>query len=631
MSKIIGAVIICLDQSYTQREDIGLYTSGSDDSEIRWSESPLAGFCHTMLLKGGIGAVSESFDETNGGNVTTVGDFTFSIHGAMQFLLRMNSLSIQLSGKLVEYVEYVDGTPEVVGSFTIEDTTANEFEERITAKTAFQLRRNSLLATRLSVTEYPDVTSELKDATIPVAFGQSDPENGVFFKLPRIEYRNTEVATSEIDPGSSWRPTGMTLFPVRNVSVDSAHLEVIFGSGIGPAATLTTLLGKYVKIMSGSVDADGEIRRISTAPQSQADGDYRVDKWTELTLLQYFSEILPGISGETYGTFVSIIDVLLRYALDGVICGGFGVGVRDLYVMEDVSMVRVADVGVTTNATLPIYDVEPFKSIGEIGSTSSFKVIPITGIEPLEARDYDNVVINNLDRFGITGYIHATDGDSAHVPGVFIALESGNLCEDGMSATDEEDAFDRTYSTYALFATYITKTYPTQHFNYYIALRLTLPEIDDTVVFDKVYLGLAIWSICEDDSTDPTLDIDSRFIVARRKYYGNSENPVDNTDILFTNQVEFKSLPNGYYNGLSDTGNKNFYYAESSATALTGYKNYDLEIASRAEYNNIEEMVLLFKRQGVQTVGSYIDDTIRVHEAAVIFEKTITIGSEIYA
>jgi hypothetical protein len=242
------------------------------------------------------------------------------------------------------------------------------------------------------------------------------------------------------------------------------------------------------------------------------------------------------------------------------------------------------------------------------------------------------VVINDIDRFGITGCIHAEDSSSDPVPGVFIALGSGNLCADGMVVTAEEDGYDRTSTTRAEFNAYMTTAAPVDYFNYYIVLKITLPTIDDTVVFDNVYLGINAASICDNDSTDPTLQFSSRFIIAKRRYYGDSENPVDTTTLDFDDQVYFRSLPDDYYTDSYDSKNQWFYYAEESAHLFSGYKNYDLNISSKEEYDNIEELVLIFKREGLQNgIASYIDDQINIAEMGIIFEKTITIGSELYA
>jgi hypothetical protein len=655
MSNVIGAIKIPLDQRYTERSDIGLYTPGSGNSELRYSESQLFGVSDTynyeILVRDGIGEISESIDDQIGGNNATVNDFTFLLKGTNQIILRLLELGIQLSGKSVQYIEF-EGTDTdsdsideaVMFTGTIEDYSYNEFQVSITAKSSFVIKRNKCLGTRANTTNYPDVSDDMRDKTIPVTFGRSDPDNGRYFKLPQVEYRNTLITNNEILGGYD-EPKDMSNFPTAELSgvpLDANRLRFLLtdeGSQMGSYSKNNyAIVGKYIRITDSDTsqeDVVGTIRKVSARIIDPAAFNYPSTQLAlAVQLVEYLPEhIISYIVNNPAGfkAFVDVIDALTRYVLDTVYCECFISGI-DFYVKEDDAMVSVADVGIVQDdSSIPDYEISADVYNDEIGNTNSFKIIPVESIEPylIDGGDFSA----HWETGGSEqGYEHPHDGEGDDVAGVFIQNGSGTLCADQGVITGAGNYKDRDYTTQYLFNTYLTLANVVDHFDYSIALKVTLPDIDDRVVFDNIYFGLRLTSSTIDDSTDPKLTLASNFRIMYKSYYNRIVTAVEKTAMNYESIVEIDSLPDDYYTNSPSTDNKEFYYSEETTSKLSGYKTFDLKITDAKTYKNIHEIIILLNRHAEQVgVASYIDDYVAVFEAAIIFEKNITIGQELYA
>lgn len=635
----IGAIRIYLGARYIESSEIGLYTPSIGNSEIRWSESELHGVSDTynssLILKNGIGIITSSIDDTNGGNQETVNDFIFSITGAVQLQLRLQELNIQLSGKTVEYIEFIgidsDSDSEdvsVMGTFTIEDVVWNEFEAQFIAKSSFVYKRNNFIATRLSENLFPDAVGDV----IPVTFGRSDPTSGRFFKVPRIEYRN-EILRLDDFTGDQGYPAGTTLFPAYHggeSDQDSDLCSILAGEKT--YYNPVSLTGMYLKNVEGDVaDNDGSIRKIL----SYSIGDSSVAGYVDqlrinFTLSEYFFKSVTSyhFGSLTWKAFLSIIDALLRYALDFAESEGFLSG-PDFYVKENDLMIRIVDVGVSQEVSnLPDYELSISTSVGEVGETSSFKIIPVTAIEPYLNND------SGLEQWGLPTYHHPDDTGGNPVAGLFVEDTSMSTSDAQGVITNPNNFNDRDYTSYYRYVVSIDIGSPVLHFNYYLGFKLTLPEIDETIVFDKVYLGIRMKSVCIDNGgDDPYLNMQGNFVVAHRRYYGDAVKPVENQTIEYNIESTVESLPDDYYLlNKPSTKNKAFYYAEDTTILLTGYKTFDLNISDRDAYNNIYEILILMMRWGAQAgIADHVDDNVNIYELAIIFEKNISIGEELYA
>lgn len=643
----IGAIRIYLGSRYTERAEIGLYTPAVGNSEIRWSEAPLTGVSETynpsMLIKNGIGGLSSSLEDTYGGNQETVNDINFSVTGAAQLPLRLQELNIQPSGKTVEYIEFIGTDADsdsvsitVMSTFTIEDMDGNEFDTKFTAKSSFVYKRNKLLAIRLSTSTFPDAVGEV----IPVTFGRSDPANGRFFKVPRIEYRNDTLALEDFigtgDPGK------ITLFPAY-AQGDADECDVLAGEET--YNNPVSLVGMYVKNVEGDQEENsGVIRRISSYSLAGVPVSGYPDQLAiHFTFSEYFPKVIDSyhFGSLTWKAFLSIIDALLRYALDYAPCECFLGGI-DFYVRSDENMIRVADVGATQAVSnIPDYQLSVSISSEEVGDVSSFKIIPVAGLEPYLNAD------SGLELYGLPTYHHPLDTSNDPVAGLFVEDSSGMSGQYQPVISGPSDFGDRDYDTYYRYFVYANGAEDNAHaLNYYIALKVTFPEIDTSIEFDKVYLGIRMNSAYENFNAGIIFNESGKFEVMHRRYYGGAVKPIENTDVMYRvfagrNEVVTDSLPDDYYmENAPSTKNKPFYYMEGptdlgvgpNPNRVTGYKSFDLQLSDREAYDNTYEVIiLLYRWQEQDGTPVYTRDITDIHELAIIFEKNITIGEELYA
>jgi len=655
---IIGAIKIYLGQSYTDDTDLGLY-----DSELRFSEAELFGvddtYNYQMLLRNGIGEIAEEFDDTLGGNNVTINDFTFSIKGTNQFFLKLQELGIQLSGKYVEYIEFIgtdtdsDATSEtVMFAGVIENYSYNEFGCDITAKTSFADGRKKCLGRTLTTAEYTDLDTESAGETDTVTFGRSDPDNSIFFCLKRVEYKDTLITNNDIF-SSSVEPSYLSNFPVVGDILDSGaysyyvdpnYIQFLLteeSSGVPDATILATYLaanaaGKYIKLTdtdSEQSDIEGAMRRIKSAAHIYVDSTRLMVK---LELHEFLPEVIEGCHPlnpfpalpTEFPSHLELHDITVRYALDWKSSECFGTGFQEFYVKDNTDMVRCTDVGISqTDSDVPVYDIRSDVYTGEIGDAHSFKILPLESLVPYLSPT------GNFDAYaGGAGYDHPHDGSSDDIAGVFVQNGSGTVCNTQGVITGDGNYKDRDYTTQYLFETHFTLAYPVDHFDYWIAFILTLPEIDDSVIFDNVYLGLRLRSSTTDDSTDPKLTLASKFLIAHHPYYGSIEKVVEQTSMNFEDIVDIESLPDSYYSNSPDTDNKEFYWERETGSYLTGYKLFDLNITTKEKYRNLHEVIIGLWRHSEQIgIASFIDDNVAIYEAAIIFEKNVSIDTEVYA
>lgn len=660
MSNIIGAIKIILDQLYNEDATIGLYNDVTDTfSELRWSERELLGvtddYNYTYIMKNGIGPVSQSIECRLGGNNVTVSNFSVSVKGLSQLIIKLNELKIQLSGKTIIYYEFVGSdtdsdSVEIYQQFTgtIEDREYNQFETLITAKSSFALKRNKCLGKTVTTTEYEDADSDIVNQNIPVTFGRSDPDNGIYFKLPRLQYRNNVLTRGDF----LLNPTHplLSLFAVVNDDLSDSQsytwdnikanyqankIELAFGDY---GATILSLFinpeGLYIKVSHDSDSPEGEIRRIESFDGIQIGftmyGYSEIQLKAAYTLEEYYSSVpkpFHDVAGDGLDELVfalaSVIDALLEYCLDHSYCECFITNEKKVFIKESDTMIRLQDVGVErVTYAIPIYDINASVFEDEIGSVSSKVIVPIDNIE-----QYDSVT-DDLVTYGIDGgYVEQKDGLFSYNLPNFVFY---NPVETGTVANTK----DKDRSTYYQSAVNIELWNPDDTFDYYRALKITVPQIGDEIQFDKVYLGIDLETyILDEYSNPPHKDFNGSFKIVHRSFYNIIENPVDKSSIDYKNTFTLRSLPDKYYSPNESTSNYYYYFNTDNSNSMSGYKLFELTgITTPQEFNNIYELLLLFyKTNGYYNEVITLTDFIKIYEAAFIFEKSTTIGNEVYA
>lgn len=652
-SIVIQAIKIKLDKTLATQEDIGLYSVVSENSELRWSEAPLIGapetWNHEILAEKGIGAIAESVDIRTGGNSVNVNDFTFTCKGSNQLLLRMRSLGIHPTGLTVELHEFVglltdcdSVSHEVMFTGIIEDYSYNQFETIFTAKSSFAYKRNKNLGTIITAENYPDAPEGIIGQIVPITFGYSDPDNGRYFKLIRTSFRDQVLRTSDFMPDNGY-PPNMSLFPVcyKSDTYDANYACFLIGNGYWGdfvSKKYYPIVGKYVKVVDGESETYpyatlniGKYRRIKTMIGDNISIMESTDpqrKGYVLELADFYYAKMKGYeilgSNKDFSTFLSVYDIDFKYSMDDIDCLGFVDGLISIYTYEEnqFSLVLGQDISLP-NGDVPLIDINPRVLNSDASSAESFIIIPVENIEPYLNED------NGLTEFGISeNYEHPLDSTSNPVPGLFAI--SSNECDSQPTITGTDNYKDKDSTTYWEYNVYLTLDYPTSRFDYLVAFKITLPEIDDNTKFDNVYLGINVTSDLLDEST--ALTYISHFLVYYKSFYNKLKTPIDYDEIKYQYQVQIKSLPDDYYSDSPDESNRRFYFVDKLQSHLLGYKLFNLEINSVSEYQNIHEFLILFKRKADDLgLTSYIDDYIKFTELAIIFEKGIDLSEELYA
>lgn len=655
-ANIVGAIKIYLSSRYTGDTTIGLYTSETGNSELRFSEAELFGvddtYNYQMLLRDGIGEISENVDTTTGGNNATVNDFTFSVKGTNQFFLKLAELGIELTGTRVEYIEFVgsdddsDSVSETV-MFTgsIESYSYNEFGGDITARTTFSERRKICLGERLTEAAYSNIDDSQLGKTAPVTFGRSDPDSGIYFKLPLLEYRNELITVNDLLGGYD-EPKNLSSFPIVSLSSshDSDEIAILLseeGSEDGYNSKINyDFDGKYILLQSldsTQTDYEGLMRAIDRG-ESTTFGEYEIGpphtydrQGIRFILKQYLPEVIIGCTQplpafpalpDEFPAHLNILDGLTTYALDTETCEGF-VGQPSLFTQLDSEILRCTDIEILQGAAfVPIYEVAANIYYGEVGRLRSFKILPIPTITPYISPD------GTLDRFidRSPSYVQALDAGAAYEPGVFVLSVShlgtvAELTESGATYYN-----DRDYTTEYSANTTIAFGTPADQ-DCCVVLKMTLPELTDDIQFDAVYLGIKMDCSIVPGGVASTL---SGIRVCHREYYGDTVTPIDRHDTIIFTTYAVDTLPDDYYSNGPSTSNKNFYKIGEDGYACSGYLQFGLEIADRNAYKNIHEFVLILEVKPASDSGG-LTLGLNITEAAIIFESETDIGQEVFA
>lgn len=641
---IIGAVKINTEVVHSDDTTIGMFSNGTLPAELRWSESELIGvaeeYNYEMIVDNGIGDRQESFDASFGGNTTLVNDFTVIVHGASQFMIRLAIIGIKIHGLTIEYIEFVgtDSDSDSVSSDTIfrgvvEDVEWNENEIRITAKSSYEYKRNRFIGLKPTTTDYPNIDDAMVDNIIPVSFGSSDPDNDRFFKLPRIEYKNETISASDIDPDVE--PSNTTIFPLIKFGTEDTREEARFLIGVNSGAGILgyDFTGKYVNVFDGAESSNGEIRKVdheiltgtiyteydSISAELIANG-YETDltdhEHAYLSLCDVFSSYLECFTPDspTFKTFVTIMDLFFKYIIDSVSCSGISLN-GNYYLKDDEEMIKMLDTDTVVSTDNTEHIVEPRVLNSSTGSYDSLVILPVDTIIPFTKGTGENLVEYGID-----------ENYKEIVPGLFYNDHSGDAILNATSPgiiTGADYFKDKDRDTEYSFSLFLENTYPIGKYDYYVVFKIGLPEITDKIQFDNIYLGI--------DSVNTQYKAPSlgtpfydKFIEIKRKSFYNRLYELE--DITYGGAP--RNLPDNYYTVQQSTKNVYRYYNGGHI----GLQSYDLGISKKEDYESVENLLLCFKVDIPSTLEAMtVLNVTLFKELAIVFEKGLSLGKEVYA
>ncbi len=586
----------------------GIY-SVDDKAVLRHADASLSGFNSDMITD--ISSIVHGLDLRSGGGISESGGVRIVYSNAGGLYQKLIDLDISLHGATVKIVEHdiTEATQEQIHEGTIEDVSWNDIQIQINSNVTFRDKRRVDIAA----------------PGIPVTFGESDPENGRFFKLLRTSdiekvYKVEDIAQFE----GEYYPPKMSLFPVWIEDVENNNSYVVRIGALDALAydgKREALEGMFLKIVESVSENVGLYRKIINTGGASLTGDEKAIRF-------YLRDFLPrDLEGNETGTaeeqaWVEVVEIDRTYTGEVAECDGFYIDEvkqdadADVYVKSENEIIRIPPYGVNIDVVKNNQlNIDPLHiKDGPANLVSQF-VIPVQSISRFDTDDLEPFSEQTKRDTGIYG-----DVDIIH----------------SHTFTNPEHAIDKKHDTYCEWNLDVEQTASADF--YTKALKIVLPEPPPGLHFTKTYLGVKMWSRCDLRANllwgEDNLEIKRCGYINRVKdiLVGRGFREIEAGGAIVDN------LPDFYYFPKIDTANRNFYRTEEKAgepndfNLISGYYNFELS-DNKEDYLNIEEVALMLGRfipVGGGGEPNRNDDLTKIYQVAVIFEASGIAEAEIY-
>lgn len=629
----VFAIRVKCDKTIPAKADLGLYAVAGG-SEFRWSECKLTNTVDTWK-DGFISVISEIAKKGNfqtGGGMVYAEGFSVTAYNNSQLTIKLEELGISLTGLVCEILEFdgADTEPDIniYTHYTgvIEDVTMwNELKMSFNVKTARHKRRSNLGA----IFNGKEI--------IPITYGSSDPANGRYFKYLRTEFINEKIKVSDFalaQGDTNCYPPTMYLFPITEKVSDleyKVRLGFLSEAAFPIEQAYEFFIGKWIKIVEGASDNVGKYRLITNAIR-QTVGDTLIT----IKLSEYTPVPMAGnyTGTEVEQTWIEFYDLKMGYAIDIQPIGGFigsetliaETGKSEIYAKADEELIRILPYNCDVSVNGASLVVTPTVLSGAVDQVSSFYIMPVRSIAYYLEPDLDGWTegLHLSRRTPINGLYSNSD---SFVDGTDIDL----VAETGIPANVLDKNKNTNWSRFFKITTSTNSLY------YAITYTVKLPKLPKDVDFSNVYLGVNLIS----SSVVPSGSQGAgNIIVSYRSYINRLKKPISLTEdnvVYYSNPdgVLFDDVPDFYYSEIVDTNNKNFHttaIGNDAGKFNTGYRNYNLNISSKEEYENIEELLIMVYKTYTYTVsGRKVDDTTTLTEVSIMLERVAKLDSEVYA
>ncbi len=648
-NQTVWGVRVYLDTVEVQDTDIGLYTSGT--SEFRWIEASMAGtsvaWADGLILNGGISAIKEHADLRSCGGLAQIDPVTVKVANTNKLWVDLEDAGVYLPGQRAEVWELVRATSggavtettKFRGTIEIDDWDKARYQFRIVPSHIHKRRANIL--TKVNATDHPDATGDFIGRAIPATFGNIHPivvnSQTVDRYAKMVRTANKEQRWDTANTGINPEPKHVTSFPVKEVgNGDDLHIDIYLcltytGSyGIGSP----DWVGKYVKIVDGN--GAGQYRKIDSVPVTGGNNSYGL--WQRLKVSDYFIEEPAGNDACTAEgqSWIEIVDVESDYAFDVWPCAGY---------------VDTSGTDITQGFELCSYDADSTVDASESGDTpveskrKRFYKLPEYSYVDDGSGDNCTLVVDSKQFSRTPDTINSF---------VFKAIESPELVNTDTLAEWGYASFvraqvglyknpdiyfaptmvqneatlakitDRDHATYVKF----TVTHDTSGTSRF-ALKCNLPEIDDTLTFNKVYV--LVKAHTDVGSVDGGL---LEFGVKSRQFLGASTEikKVTWNSLLGLERGQYvDDAPDFYFTSAPDTNNKSFYFEQDNVLVgnnyyTTGHTLFELTgVTDKEKYDSIYELLIT-----LQCAAFEVEYDLSIYEMAVIFEKRTSIVNDLY-
>ena len=608
---IIQAVEIKLGQEYIEDTSIGLYTISSL-SYLRWSEATLTGVSETwktgILLKNGIGDITESSNLERGGNIAEYSGLNVGVANAESIMQSLKDLQINLIGLSATVTEFIgtigdsDATIRtIIFTGIVENILWGDTELVISFKNSLYKRE-----TNLSITNENDVTT-------PVCFGQLTPTSSSVIEniakfVRKIDSYDETVYTNEYFTGTN---PEIKIFPVDNLT--SAIDILIFSNGNTLRNETLRPDNCYMLVKDGT--GEGQIRKVSYIVTSG------INNTIACQIDSVFYTTLSSTNDNTR-SWVQLIAIDREYTCDSWPCKSFTniygteINTPQLHIYEDNKFNRISDysfsVDSTDNNNL-IIDGQQYSEetgIQSIDSVKSFIILSATSLEKETA--------STLDSYPIGGKEKVEDGLYANNASNF----SSRVHVDSNTLTNAAKAYDKDPTTYADYNSKFSEIDVQETF--WKVLKFGLPAIPKNVSINKIYLGIHAHA----NSPANAYNISFQF-----KRFLFTKTTDECFSILTGDVANIDDLPDFYYEtNKPSTNNIHFYKQVNSRPDYNGYTLFPLSGVSAEEYETYLNGALIFSSTLAYLPYGYREDSIHIHDIAIIFElNSSTISENIYA
>lgn len=630
------AIHIYLDKALYDDAAIGLYEVASANSELRYSDSALAGVtkaCSTgFLIRDTMSAISESADTTQGGCVATVSGFDFSIRNTNQLSIRLQELGVNLGGCAIERIEYIgtEADSDSVSATTvfrgeIESFEWTETECKISCVVP-ELKRRAILGSK----------SADGEADIPVTFGAMKNPSA-----PARMQRNRQVE-SILDNTSffvgSVTPEGAKIFPVIAIIGTAPSLVYRIKMCSDSFASLYPPLLTDHEYCIETIDGTGKGQKREIESWEYG-GTLQRD--LDVTLKDYFETELE-VSGATQ-TWVTINELTRDYKADVWPCEGFcdsaGTALADnlcqLYGYVAPKHIAIPPYAFLSSRVSPnLLSIDPKLYNADPDKIDSFLCLPLANFYAVDtAADLST-------NWGIAGYTKGAES--------FFYI--GDAITDATNVIGYRSrALDRDESTYFRHQLGIPTNNPgggVKIAHFISAHAGILPAYPDDFAFDDLFFLVDATRLMNNTVATTGLIFNAK--VKWRRFYGDSVDILDpstgdkfrgsynssDPDFPSDNMTALiKDLPDFYYN--TDT-NKNLYFypaLDTSPALLSTIRSFAAfpitGIDTKDKYESIQEIFLAFEQQ----YGRFGDSTFRldVRSIGIMFRKEIDISDFVSA
>ena len=635
--------------------EIGLYST-VNGSEFRWSEVPVDGYAALLTA---LGDKTTKLDLSNGGNIEQYNAISFNVVNLFQINILMEDQDFPVIGSKVVHIDYYPDASEnqykvvyvgVIDTFSADDRELNFGCE------AWENAKNKNLSTKIIVGEngnFPQAPDGVKDQILPLCIGESNPESGVFFKIPCVK-KVWKVLTQQnicdligCDPQYDNQPKDITSFPTIWMQLVSG--EVVHRVRLGDVKltgvtqqNLNNLVGKFIYVdKAPSYEYTGTDRNI-TDPETY-EGESR--KITAVSL----------VTGKTEGNYAQI-----EISIDNI----------DLYGNEDAnsqyqSFVIFLDKGLDAdNSSDPLYTWQTSGSnigfrIGEqlcLGEDK--KIMPRSGnsffvygntiaVRPDEQFFPDKGNLGGYKIFTLPGTVSPIDNLTTlafYMDTVF--FDEGSPWND-LSFFYRKDSnyyvagnyypeFDVTVNTGLMSSNPANRDYTLNQYvssteitvsdetgPYIRAFRFPLPEIDCD--FNELYVLVSVE--CNSKSNYPPM-------VGLKKRMGMSSWAIADLD-AFQDNYKLDCIPSDFFSNYPESERDNFYLngewtgqTDFRWIRYSGYKNFICEdIDSPLKYKHYDHGIILLPRK---TYPDNYTETLKIRQILIMAKLTGEIGDFLY-